>query len=146
MRQGSAHRKETAEPSAGYDKAVRILSPILLAAFGLGLAAVAFLRGSSLFGITGGALYTAISAALLWLFVRSLVSGGKISYVRTAGVAAFSVAVGWVMAFPAKINPDVRHVIEKQATDRAARAELAAVFASDPAFKELSVSTAHPKV
>lgn len=50
------------------------------------------------------------------------------------------------MAWPASINPDVRHVIDMQASDRAARAELAAVFASDKVYSDLSVSSVHRRV
>ena len=50
------------------------------------------------------------------------------------------------MAFPATVNSDIHHFIDKQATDRAARTELKQVFKSDPGFAELSISTRHVKV
>jgi len=61
-------------------------------------------------------------------------------------VVLFALPVGYAMAFPASVNPDVQVFIDKQATDRRARAELAAVFASDPAYRDLSVSSIHLKV
>src|SRR4051812_44469664 len=61
-------------------------------------------------------------------------------------VAALALPIGYAMAFPASLNPDVQVFIDKQATDRTARAELAAVFGSDPAFGGLSVSSIHLKV
>jgi hypothetical protein len=118
---------------------------VLFAAVGVGLCAVAFLRGYCLLGTAWGVLYVAATLGLLWLLARSLVSGGSLSFVRVALATALSLAVGFMMAWPASVNPDVRHFIDKQAVDRAARADLAAVFASDPAYRNLSVSTFHLK-
>jgi hypothetical protein len=114
--------------------------------FGVVLSAIAFLRGNYLFGPGCGVAYVAITAGVLWIFARSFTRTEKPSLVRAAVVAALSVPVGFAMGYPASINDDVQIVIDEQATDRAVRAELAAVFASDPAFGDLSTSTAHLKV
>jgi hypothetical protein len=50
------------------------------------------------------------------------------------------------MAWPASVNPDVQQFIDLHATDRSSRAELAAVFGSDPAFHDLSTSSVQLKV
>jgi hypothetical protein len=99
----------------------------------------AFLRGDHLLGPRCGVAYAMVAAGLLWLFARS--SGW-----RSIVIAAVAVPVAVVMADPASFNPDVQHFIDKHATDRAVRKELAAVFGSDPAYRDLSVSTQHLKV
>lgn len=119
---------------------------LAFAAFGTILVVVAYLWGDDLFGFEGGIAYVAVAAGILSLFARSFATPGKPSLVRAAVIAALAVPVGFALASPASINPDVRHVIEQQAIDRAARAELAAVFASDPAFGDLSASTQQLKV
>jgi hypothetical protein len=118
---------------------------ILFAAVGIALSAVAFLRGNYLLGTAWGVLYAATTLGLLWLLARSLASGRSLLLVRVALATALSLAVGFMMAWPASVNPDVQHFIDKQAVDRAARADLATVFASDPAYRGLSVSTFHLK-
>jgi len=118
---------------------------ILFAAVGIGLSTVAFFRGSYLLGPAWGVIYVAITIGLLWIFARSLPPTGNLSLVRVAVFTALSLAVGYVMGWPASVNPDLQHFIDKQAVDRAARAELAAVFASDPIYGDFSVSTVHLK-
>jgi len=51
-----------------------------------------------------------------------------------------------IMATPATFSPGLQHAIEKQATDRRARAELAALFDRDDDYSNLSVTTKHFKV
>ncbi len=106
----------------------------------------AFLRGNYLFGPGCGVVYSVISLALLGFLSRSRVLSGRLSATRTVLVTLVAISVGYVMAFPASLNPDVQVFIDKQATDRRTRAELAAVFASDPAYHELSVSSVQLKV
>ena len=65
---------------------------------------------------------------------------------RAGFVIAFAVPVGCAMAFPSSINSDVQVFIDMQASDRRARAELGEVFASDPVYHDLSVSSVHQKV
>jgi hypothetical protein len=126
--------------------ASRPVAWILFAAAGVALSAVAFLRGNYLLGPEWGVLYGAVTLALLRLFVLSLTPAKSPSPVRVAAVTALSLALGFVMAWPASVNPDVQHFIDKHSMDRAARAELAAVFAVDPAYRDLMVSTVHLKV
>lgn len=61
-------------------------------------------------------------------------------------VVSLALLATFMMAYPAYFNPDIRYFIVKQATDRKVRAELAVVFASDPAFRDLSISSVHLKV
>lgn len=126
--------------------ASRSIARALFATAGIAAIVVAFLRGNYLLGLGCGGLYAAIAAAIVWLFVRSRTPVGGVSVVRAGFVAAFALPVGYAMAFPASLNPDMQVFIDKQATDRRARVELAAVFASDAAFRDLSVSSVHLKV
>lgn len=118
----------------------------IFAAAGIPVMVAAFLRGNHLLGLDCGVIYAAVALALLWLLARSRTSTGSVSLMRVAVVVALAVPVGYAMAFPASINPDVQVFIDKQATDRRARAELAAVFDSDQAFGDLSVSSVHLKI
>jgi hypothetical protein len=104
-------------------------------AAGLGVAAC--LRGGQMFGPLTGVVYGA--AALL--FVRLLARCRP--PVRAALLSVAALPVGYVLAFPTTVNPDVQVAIDKQAADRAAHRELGAVFVSDPAFRRLSVRTEH---
>jgi hypothetical protein len=57
-----------------------------------------------------------------------------------------AVPLGFALAVPAALNPDVQVFIDKHATERAARRELAALCACDPTFAGLLVSAVHLKV
>lgn len=124
----------------------RLVTRVFFATFSIVLISISFLRGSYLLGLEFGLTYTGIAAGLLWLVARSLILSDRPQLVRSAVIAAVSLPVGFALAFPAAINPDIRHFIDKQAIDRAARRELAAVFASDPSYRRLSISTRHLKV
>jgi hypothetical protein len=124
----------------------RPVERILFAVAGGALCAVAYARGNYLLGPRCGVTYAAVALGLLWLLAGSRTPAGKLSLVRIAWVTARALPAAFVMAWPASINPDVQHFINKWAVDRAARAELATVFASDPAYRDLSVSTVHLKV
>jgi hypothetical protein len=124
----------------------RPIARLLFAVFGASAVLAAFLRGNYLLGLECGAMYAVASVALLWLLARARTPAGKVSTARAAFVTALILPVGYVMAFPASINPDMQVFIDKQATDRQARAELTAVFASDPAYRDLSMSSVHLKV
>lgn len=118
----------------------RRLCSFLAKVASVALCVAAFLRGNYLLGPSCGVTYAAISVGLLWLLV------GSRTPVRGAAVAVLSLAAGGMMAFPASINPSMQYFIDKQAADRVARTELAAVFGSDPAFRELSTSSVQLKV
>ena len=120
--------------------ATRPVARVLLGTAGVAMCIAAFLRGNHLLGLWCGVIYVALTLGLLWLFTRSR------TFMRAATLAALSLAAGFVMAWPGSINSGVQIFIDKQAVDRTARAELAAVFASDPAYRDLSVSSAHLKV
>ena len=123
----------------------RSLLQLLFLAVGIALGVVAFLRGDYLLGPLCGAVYAAIAAGIVWIVARALTAEGGPAFVRAAVVVALSVPVGFAMADPAAINPDVQVFIGKQAADRAARRELAAEFAADPTFRDLWVTSVHLK-
>jgi hypothetical protein len=124
----------------------RIVPRLLFAAAAVAGAFVAFFRGNYLLGLGCGIEYAAIALALFWLFARSRTPAGGVSVLRVVFVLVFALTVAFTMAFPASISPGVRFSIDRQATDRRARAELAAVFESDPAYRDMSVSAVHLKV
>ena len=117
----------------------------LYVAAGASAVVAVFLRGNYLLGFGCGAVYVVIALAILWLLARSRTPTGGVSVMRAGFVVAFALPVGYAMAFPASINPDVQLFIDDQATDRRVRAQLAAVFASDPVYHDLSVSSVHRK-
>ncbi len=121
-------------------------------AFGVGsiaLVVVAFLRGNYLLGFATGVVYAIIAAGFAWLLyllARAFTQMGIKALVAALFVILLAIPVGYVLTFPAAINPDIQYFIDDQATDRTVRAELKRVFKSDPAFSGLSISTIHVKV
>ncbi|QDU45177.1 hypothetical protein Mal52_36670 [Symmachiella dynata] len=112
---------------------------------GVALISVAFLRGNYLLGLGCGIAYVFVTTAAIWLFAQSLARKQRASRICAITIAILSVPIGLVMAFPAAINSDIQYFIDSQATDRTVRAELKQVFASDPVFSNLSLSTRHLK-
>ncbi len=125
--------------------ASRTVRRVLFVAAGVALCVAAFLRGNFLFGLEWGVLYVLVALGLLCLLARCRTPAGRLSPPRVAVVGALAVAVGLAMAWPTAVNPDVQVFIDKQAVDRAARSELAAVFATDAAYESLWVSSVHVK-
>jgi hypothetical protein len=123
----------------------RNIAWFLVAFAGLAVVIGAFLRGEHLLGLSCGFAYSAVAMAFLWFLVRCQSDDGRISFVRAGVVLLVALPVASALAFPAAVNPDVQVFIDKQALDRLARKELAAVFASDAAFDSLSVSSEHLK-
>lgn len=117
-----------------------------LLTFSTVLTTTAFLRGNYLLGVAGGLTYAVVTACLVWLFARYLTHAGRPSPLRVIALFALSLPLILVLAYPTSVSPDLQHFIDKQATDRAARRELAVVFSSDPSYGDLSVSTTHLKV
>jgi hypothetical protein len=123
-------------------RALRLVARLVLAVIGTAAIAVAFLWGDYLLGLDCGIAYAATTGGLLWLFVRALVQTEKPSLAQAVFAAALAFPIAFVMARPVAVFPDLQHFIADQATCRAARKELAAVFESDPAYVRLAVSTA----
>jgi hypothetical protein len=117
----------------------------LFGVIGIALCTVAYTRGDYLLGPKYGIAYVVITLALLGLFASAVSKGGYASVLQVGIVIALSLTAGYLMANPTSIDPDMKYYIEQQAIDRATRAELAAVFATDQAFDALSVSTTHLK-
>lgn len=117
-----------------------------LALVAIAVVVCAFLRGNYLLGRMGGITYALVVGGLAVLFAQAFRRTGKVARIQMIAYAILAAPIGYVLAFPASINPDVQHFIDDQATDRKVRAELKCVFNADPAFDDLSVSTAHAKV
>ncbi len=124
----------------------RPIMRLLFVAVAIVVVVGAYLRGEYLLGVGCGIAYAAITLALVWLVSQARTPAGRVSVIRVLFMMLFVLPVGYAMAFPASLNSDVQVFINKQATERRARAELAAVFASDPAYRDLSVSSVHLKV
>jgi len=107
----------------------------------IGFTLAAFLRGDHLLGIGCGVMYATVTIALFWLLALSRSSVGSMSITRVVFLLLFALPVGYAMAFPAAINPDVQFFIDKQSIDRRMRAELAKVFASDLAYRTLTFTS-----
>lgn len=127
-------------------KAILFIVRIAVATVSFALIALAFLRGNYLLGFGYGVAYAMLTAGLVWLLARSLTFSKKPSAGRAIAVTILSIPIAYVMAYPTLINSDFHFFIADQATDRAARAELWAIFTTDPAFANLSLSTTHLKV
>ena len=138
-------RLDTTSAAEGYVRGIasRPIARALFAALGVVAVVAAYIRGNYMLGTGWGVVYAVIAVALLWILARSRTPAGSVSVRRVVFVMLFALPVGYAMAFPASINADVQAFIDKQATDRRARTELAAVFASNPAYRDLSVSSVH---
>ncbi len=118
--------------------------PRLHVVVGLLLAIAAYCRGQYLLGFPAGILYGIVVFGVVWLLARSV--HRKPLSVQAVVFALILTPIVSILAFPATINPDVRHFIRKQETDRTLRAEIDRVIHSHPDFGELSVKTTHLKV
>lgn len=125
--------------------AFRRVSRICFAAVVVAVAAAAFVRGNYLLGPATGIAYAVITLALCWLVSRARTRSGVISTPQMTLAVAIALPVGYGMAFPASINRDVQYFIDRQATDRRVRSELAAVLSSDSAYNDLAVSSLQSK-
>jgi hypothetical protein len=108
---------------------------------GVVLIIAGFLRGYYLEGSAVGIVNVAIMVCILWLLARSVLLIEKPSIWRVVLIPVASIPLGVLIAYPASIFPDTRVAIAMHETDRATRAELATVFGSDSAFRNLSIST-----
>jgi hypothetical protein len=127
-------------------KATAVMARLGATMLCLALIAAAFLRGNHLLGFSVGVFYALVAGVFCWFCGQSYTREGRPSLIGMVGIAFIPLVIGFVMAFPAAVNPDVQHFIDDQATDRNARAELKRVFSSDSAFRRLSISTIHLKV
>lgn len=105
----------------------------------------AFVRGRYLLGTGAGLLYAFVAILVSFLFVRTL-SQSPVPRPRLWLLVMFAVPVSLAFAFPHYLKWDVQYLVDIQTTDRNARRELAALFASDPAFSDLGASTTYRKV
>ena len=118
---------------------------MLLAIFFIALILAAYGRGDYLLGRGAGIAYAFVALLITMLFYSTL-SQSPLPKVRLVVLVLFAVPVALAFAFPTYVNPDVQYSVDKEATDRNARNELATLFAKDTAFRELGVSTIQLKV
>lgn len=104
----------------------------------------AYSRGNFLLGRGTGIVYAFVATLIVVLFIRALAQS-PVSKLRLVCLILFALVVSIAFAFPALLNSDIQHFINKQTADRTARAELSRVFGADAAFRDLSVSTIHLK-
>ena len=105
----------------------------------------AFSRGNHLLGTGAGITYAVVALMIMTLFARP-VRTTPVPRFRIAILVLFSIPVCLAFAFPTHINSDLQNAVDKQTEDRVARSELHAIFSVDPAFSDLSISTAHSKI
>jgi hypothetical protein len=120
------------------------LSSVLLGIAFIAVILAAYCRGNYLLGMGVGITYAIVASLIVLLAVRAL-RQTPVPKMRIALLVLFAVPVGFALAFPAHINPDVQVFINKQTVDRNARSELTAIFATDPAFSDFGISTTHLK-
>ena len=120
--------------------------PVARLLFGLAAAAVAvaaFLRGNYLLGLGWGILYGCITLALFSLLARSRTPAGSVARWGSWWLLPCRRVCDGVPG----VHQPGRADLHQQAGDRPRGAgELAGVFASDPAYRDLSVSSVHVKV
>ncbi|QDU58586.1 hypothetical protein Pan181_48250 [Aeoliella mucimassa] len=104
----------------------------------------AYSRGNYLHGSGGATLYVFVALLMTLLFARA-VWRKPVERVWLVLLTVFAIPVSLAFAYPALINPQCQYFIDQQATEHQARQELAALFADDPAFSNLGVSTVQVK-
>ena len=121
-----------------------LLSLLIGMAF-VALVLAAYSRGIYLLGTNAGIAYAAVALMIFGLFASAIKETPVPKY-RLLLLTLFSIPVCFAFAFPTYINSDVQIFVDKQTEDRVARKELQVVFAEDPAFSDLSISTTHLKI
>lgn len=111
----------------------------------IALVLAAFSRGNYLLGTGVGITYAVVALMIILLITRAI-RETPVPKLRLAFLVLFSIPVCLAFAFPTYINSDVQIFVDKQTDDRDARNELNAIFAEDPAFSNLSISTTHLKI
>lgn len=96
-------------------------------------------------GAAVGVVYVLMAGTLLFLFGRTLEVSGRAQGTRLAVLALIAGPVVFGMAFPAKVHPGFRSVIDGRLIEQVVRAELVKVLNSDAAFRNLRVSTTRGK-
>lgn len=119
-------------------------SSLLIAVFFIAYILAAYCRGSYLLGVGVGVMYGIVATLITFLFYRAL-SQSPLLKLRIWLLAMFTFPISMAFAFPMHLNSDIQYSVDKQTTDRNARTELARIFAGDPAFTGLRVSTTHLK-
>ncbi len=110
-----------------------------------GFTIAAFARGNYLLGQVAGIAYALVAFGISIFITSELSQRATAPGHRTFCITA-TVLVSLALSFPAFISSDIQISLEQHAVDRAARTELNLLFASDPRFADLHVSTNQLKV
>lgn len=110
-----------------------------------GFTIAAFTRGNYLLGQVAGIAYALVAFGISIFVTSELSQRSAATGHRTLCIAA-TVLVSLALSFPAFISSDIQISLEKQAIDRATRADLNSLFASDPRYSDLSLKTRHLKL
>lgn len=121
------------------------LSSLLIGMAFIAFVLAAFLRGNYLLGTGAAITYALVALMLIALFARAI-RETPVPKIRLVFLILFSIPVCVAFAFPTYFNSNVQVFVDEQTEDRVARNELHAVFAEDPAFSDLSISTTHLKI
>jgi hypothetical protein len=92
-----------------------------------------------------GIMYAVIATSIALLFVRRL-SQTPLRRLHVCLLSAFAIPVSLALAFPVSLNSDNQYFVNKQTEDRNARRELTKLFATDPAFRDIRVTTSYLKL
>jgi len=118
---------------------------MLGAVFIVGTMLTAYSRGHYLLGWQVGAFYSLFTFLLLTQGTRYFFQS-PLPKLRIAILAITCIPLACVMAFPSYFVPNAGYLINDHRTDQDGRTELAAVFASDPAFKQIQVTTFRTRI
>ena len=121
------------------------LSSLLIAMTFIAVVIAAFSRGNYLLGTGVGIIYAVVATMVLMMIAREF-RETPLPKLRLVFLVLIAIPVCLAFAFPAYINSDIQIFVDKQADDRDARNELHAIFATDPGFSDLSISTTHLKI
>ena len=118
---------------------------MLIAVFFVAFILAAYCRGNYLLGQGVGITYSIVATMISILLFRTIFQS-PLPRIRLIALVLFTIPVSLAFAFPAFVNPNVQHFVNKEALDRNARSELATLFDANPAFRDLGVTTTHLKV
>lgn len=141
----TAHSETPDSQAASASRFRFTTASMLLAISAASLVLAGYSRGNYLFGQGGGILYAIVGSLIVLLYYRAL-SRTPVPKVRVIALTLLAIPTSLAFTFPTYLNPVLQYGIDDHRIDRMARAELSKVFAEDPAFGNLSVSTKHLKI
>lgn len=109
------------------------------------LICVLFFRGNHLLGASTGITFAFISLAIATIGYRNLVAQAP-SRTGMMVYSLFAISCLAVMLAPSSFSPTLQHFIDKQAADRTARSEIAALVRDNAEYRDLKIETKQLKV